>query len=576
MAHWVENCGKWRAARGLLRTRNMNTTHRSTWGTWGCAVALATAAAACGGSVKGGDAPGGPVDIAPPSCSPTCTPTSLGSLSIAKGGIVALVTDGENVYAADEGGQILSLPATGGSPTTLATIAAGYNNSLSLAVEGGNVYFAGGGEVGSVPTGGGSVTTIVSNETQATDLVATTSSLYWEDGFAVGGTPGASGTLHEVAIGAGAVDSLASDQPLYQTMATDGTSLYWSDLDGVFKLPVAGGAPTNLYGQSVLQIVADGDGIYWANDGAQTATCGVCSAPPPPTSTSSRIFHLPAGGGTPTTLATGYPNRHARRRRGVALLLRQLRKDALAAAHLRRDSGGHRVERHRVNRAGRDRECGVLGQREQRGRLHRAVISARTSRPSWDHGVDVSPVLRQPLEPLRCEDAPLVGMARALDARGLRRCRGDLGPAQRAAARRGARLNACPTVGCGGRRPGRRRFNRRPRTGRRRRRAGGCFRRRRVRQRRPVGRTDRPGGRGCGLARRHWRNGFGLGPRRIARPAKQRGRQPERHFQRNLRLFDPGARGQRVRGDRRNPAHVSRRAVRGDERIRHREHHHAP
>jgi hypothetical protein len=242
-------------------------------------------AAACGGSVKGGDGPG-PVDVAPPSCSPTCTPTSLGSLSIAKGGLVALETDG--------------------SPTTLATIPAGYNNSLSLAVEGGNVYFAGGSDVGSVPTGGGSVTTIVSNETQATNLVATASSLYWEDGFAKGGTPGASGTLHGVAIGGAAVDSIASDQPLYYTMATDGTSLYWSDLDGVFKLPVAGGAPSNLYGQSVLQIVADGAGIYWANDGAQVGACGVCSAPPPPTSTSSQIFRLPVGGGTPTTLATGY------------------------------------------------------------------------------------------------------------------------------------------------------------------------------------------------------------------------------------------------------------------------------
>jgi hypothetical protein len=54
------------------------------------------------------------------------------------------------------------------------------------------------------------------------------------------------------------------------------------------------------------QLATDGAAVYWAEDDAMVATCGLCPPPPAPKPTDSTVYRLPVSGGTPTALATGY------------------------------------------------------------------------------------------------------------------------------------------------------------------------------------------------------------------------------------------------------------------------------
>jgi len=104
--------------------------------------------------------------------------------------------------------------------------------------------------------------------------------------------------------------------------------VYYSSDDDVVTVPLDGGAPTTLAtGQSVTEVAADAENVYWL--AAAGAAYGVFSKPlvGGPTSTlatgqyrlgdllvdetnvywvdSDTILRVPVGGGSPVTLATG-------------------------------------------------------------------------------------------------------------------------------------------------------------------------------------------------------------------------------------------------------------------------------
>jgi streptogramin lyase len=108
------------------------------------------------------------------------------SLASGQGFPFALAVDANNVYWTNEqdGGSVLSMPNTGGTPTTLAT---GCGTSR-LTVDAANVYFTNPGTqndglVLSVPIGGGTVTTLVTGQAAPEAIVNDASSLYWVDTY---------------------------------------------------------------------------------------------------------------------------------------------------------------------------------------------------------------------------------------------------------------------------------------------------------------------------------------------------------------------------------------------------------
>jgi hypothetical protein len=80
-----------------------------------------------------------------------------------------------------------------------------------------------------VAIGGGTLTTLASNQADPSGIAVDGASVYW--------TNYRDGTVMKVAIGGGAITTLASGQGDPSGIAVDGTSVYWADMYGtVMKL----------------------------------------------------------------------------------------------------------------------------------------------------------------------------------------------------------------------------------------------------------------------------------------------------------------------------------------------------
>ena len=87
--------------------------------------------------------------------------------------VSSLTADAQNLYFL-VGTTLEKMPIAGGSPTTLATDAGGFQ----LALDAANVYFAGASGIESVPIAGGPVTTIVAGQ-GGSGLAVDANSVYW-------------------------------------------------------------------------------------------------------------------------------------------------------------------------------------------------------------------------------------------------------------------------------------------------------------------------------------------------------------------------------------------------------------
>jgi outer membrane protein assembly factor BamB len=207
-----------------------------------------------------------------------------------------LALDATNLYWAD-GSEIGLAPKSGGSPTTLWTAPSSSTPPESVAVDATNVYFVVRGDGGgtpstimSVPIAGGSASTLASSPSLLTGpFVAGPSQVYWVDG-AIESVPKTGGTVTTVLPGVEA-----------GALAVDATNLYWSAIDGLHKMPLAGGSDTllgipfdpepELLGPvAATALAVDGANVYYA----MNSLAGPGS-----------VGYIPIAGGTPTVLASG-------------------------------------------------------------------------------------------------------------------------------------------------------------------------------------------------------------------------------------------------------------------------------
>jgi len=217
------------------------------------------------------------------------------TLATGQGNTPAVAVDATRVYWVTDPakGAVLSIPLGGGTPTTLAS---NQSYGLGITVSNGVVYWTdnGTGAVMQEPVGGGTISTFGTGG-YVWGVAASATSVYWASA-----STGTGGTITGKAIGGTSQFLVASGQNQSQWLALDSTSVYWTDWgqcpsDGgtcngaVVKAPLAGGAPTTLAagrGQPT-GIATDGTNVYWAD------------------SNNHALLSVPVGGGSITTVASG-------------------------------------------------------------------------------------------------------------------------------------------------------------------------------------------------------------------------------------------------------------------------------
>ena len=220
------------------------------------------------------------------------TVTTLVNSGISDVWTMAVSPNGNTLYWADRGNDtIQSVPAAGGTVATLVDSGLSDVRTMAISPNGNTLYWADGGNatVKSVPADGGTVTTLVNSglsdvRTMAVSPNGTT--LYWADrgNDTIKSVPAAGGTVTTL------VNSGLSD---VRTMAVspNGTTLYWADGGNatIKSVPAAGGTVTTLVNSGLntvwtIAISPNGNTLYWADLGNDT------------------IKSVPAAGGTVTTL----------------------------------------------------------------------------------------------------------------------------------------------------------------------------------------------------------------------------------------------------------------------------------
>jgi hypothetical protein len=130
-----------------------------------------------------------------------------------------------NVYWSAHG-TIATIPLDGGSATTLVSGPLP-KNPFGLALDGVNVYWTdyGSGTVMSVPQAGGAAVTLASGRLHPSAVAVDDSNVYWLDSDAVMTVPSSGGSPTTLSTSTGGLG-----------IAVDATSLYWTTVSGVLKL----------------------------------------------------------------------------------------------------------------------------------------------------------------------------------------------------------------------------------------------------------------------------------------------------------------------------------------------------
>ena len=161
---------------------------------------------------------------------------NLSGCSVDASGTVYWVTSG------DYSGSVKEGLFAAGCPTTIITLASGQPYPGRLAVDGTHVYWTSGGDVKSVPIGGGAITTLASGHDGGQSVAVDGTHVYWISG---------SNSVKAVPVGGGSVNTLVSGQYPLLSLAVDGTHVYFGTdagtypSQGVVKEVPVGGGPVN-------------------------------------------------------------------------------------------------------------------------------------------------------------------------------------------------------------------------------------------------------------------------------------------------------------------------------------------
>jgi hypothetical protein len=236
-------------------------------------------------------------------CTSSCTPACSAQNDLCCGG-TCYASQSDPLNCASCGhvcpGGANALCSVGACDLVLASTT---GNVGGMAVDATSVYWTAysDGDVLKVPVTGGTVTTLASQQDEPSEIAVTPTSVYWTN---------ATGALLSVPIGGGSVDTLASSA--INSFALDTTNLY--TLAGAFLLqtPLAGGSTTTLasgLGQGSGPVAVGAAHVYWASPcssssptdaGADASADGGTGSGP------ACVMQVPIGGGQVATLATGF------------------------------------------------------------------------------------------------------------------------------------------------------------------------------------------------------------------------------------------------------------------------------
>lgn len=175
----------------------------------------------------------------------------------------AIVVDPTSVYwGNDVSNTVLKVAKTGGAVVTLASGGA----STFVAVDATSVYWGwnglNNGVVLSVPLSGGTPTTLATGANQICGMAVDATRIYWtlcnEDNGSVMALKKAGGM--PVGIGGGNVDG---------PLVSDGTNVYFTTFSGLLSVPVAGGTvavtlATDVSGVNICPLAVDATSVYYA------------------------------------------------------------------------------------------------------------------------------------------------------------------------------------------------------------------------------------------------------------------------------------------------------------------------
>lgn len=191
-------------------------------------------------------------------------PTTLASGQI---GAAGLAVDTASVYWVTDNGAVHKALRDGGAAQVLAVGPSGVPGFTSLAVDATRAYWANGnGTIMSVPTVGGSPTTLFSNAKSSAPAIALSDRNVFFTNQGTTAKANMDGAVMSVAKTGGEATTLASSQTYPDSIAVDATSVYWTTGSGyVVKAPLDGGTATTLASgqQEPLGIAVDATSVYW-------------------------------------------------------------------------------------------------------------------------------------------------------------------------------------------------------------------------------------------------------------------------------------------------------------------------
>ena len=220
-------------------------------------------------------------------CGPAATIVPIAAVSPY---LNSLAVDTAFVYFTDRSfsGGVYRAPIAGGTATLLAADSTPH----ALVLSGGSLLFgadpSSAAVVRKISTAGGAVKSLATCSASAQSLAADAANVFWTTYYTY--------DVAEAPMAGGPAVTLGTTRPALAVMAVDATNLYWIESGNIVFVPKLGGSPSPLVsGMNVETMILYGGYLYFgAWKGYNDAATG--------------LYRVPVAGGAPTAIATGLFN----------------------------------------------------------------------------------------------------------------------------------------------------------------------------------------------------------------------------------------------------------------------------